>query len=746
LDVLGEAVITEQEAQAYLDRYLNLITELGTQAKQWKTVAQIDEADQQPLSRAQVSVKLTAFYSQFDPLDAQGSAAKVSDAIRQLLRHAQTMGVALHFDMEQYRYKDLTLDILKQILLEPEFRDWDDVGLTLQAYLRDSEQDLQSLITWAKGRGTPVTVRLIKGAYWDQETILAVQQGWPQPVYNHKGQTDANFETLTELLLSHHAVLYGAIGSHNARSQAHALAIAQALEIPRRRFECQVLYGMGDKLGKAIAAQGHRVRVYCPYGQLLPGMAYLIRRLLENTANSSFLKQSLEKRATDELIAPPTLPDGETIPEGYAGFANAADRDFAQGELRDQASQALQSVRQQLGQTYWPLINGQYQPCDQTITSVNPANSHEIIGEIGLISTTRADQALAAAKAAFPQWRRTPVPERVAILNRAADLMEERRAQLSAWIMLEVGKPLRQADGEVSEAIDFCRYYGQQMERLSQGHVYDYPGETNHLHYQPCGIAVVISPWNFPLAIATGMTVATLVTGNCTLLKPAATATVIAAQLAKILVEAGMPPGVFQLIPGKGSQIGPYLVKHPDVHLITFTGSQEVGCQIYADAAIRHPQQHHLKRVVAEMGGKNTIIVDESADLDQVVVGIVNSAFGYSGQKCSACSRVVAVESIYETLVERVVEATRSLNVGPAENPETQVGPVIDVMALQRIRTYIQQGEAEATLALAMPAPSPGYFVGPTVFKDVPPMGRSPRRKSLAPSWPWSRPLTLTMA
>jgi RHH-type proline utilization regulon transcriptional repressor/proline dehydrogenase/delta 1-pyrroline-5-carboxylate dehydrogenase len=299
--------------------------------------------------------------------------------------------------------------------------------------------------------------------------------------------------------------------------------------------------------------------------------------------------------------------------------------------------------------------------------------------------------------------------------------MEKRRAELSACMVLEVGKPVRECDGEVSEAIDFCRYYADEMERLDAGHPYDIAGETNRYNYQPRGISLIISPWNFPLAIPTGMTVASLVAGNCTLLKPAEVSSVITAKLSEILVEAGIPRGVFQYVPGKGSTVGAYMVKHPDVHMITFTGSQEVGCRIYADAAILQPGQKHLKRVIAEMGGKNAIIVDESADLDQAVQGVVQSAFGYSGQKCSACSRVVVLEPIYDAFVERLVEATRSLNVGPAEAPSTQVGPVIDANARDRILEYIEKGRQEAKVALEMSAPNNGYFIGPTIFSEVSP-------------------------
>ena len=737
VDVLGEAVVTETEAQAYLNKYLDLITQLADAAQNWGTVAAIDEAGGDALPKVQVSVKLTAFYSQFDPLDVENSRGIVSDRIRTLLRHAQANGAAVHFDMEQYRYKNATLDTLKSLLLEDEFRQRSDIGITLQAYLRDSYDDLQGVIEWAKQRGTPITVRLVKGAYWDQETITARQNHWQTPVYGQKSSTDANFERMTRSLLEHHDHLYAAIGSHNVRSQAHAIAIAQTLKIPPRTIELQVLYGMADTLATALVKQGYRVRVYCPYGDLIPGMAYLIRRLLENTANTSFIRQSLENTAVDELLAIPEWGEGEvggnvgwiegTKPntplslQTASSFTPAANTDYAIAQRREDAFRAIQTVRGQLGRTYWPLINGTSVQTAQTIPSVNPCNPEEVIGTVGQMSIEQADEAIAAAKAAFKSWQKTPAKARAAIIRNVGDLLEQNRDELNAWMVLEGGKPLHQADGEVSEAADFCRYYATEMERLDQGVIYDVAGESDRYTYQGKGLVLVISPWNFPLAIPTGMTVAALVAGNCALLKPAAVTSVIAAKLADILVEAGVPPGVFQYLPGRGSTVGTHMVKHPDVNMIVFTGSQEVGCQIYADAAILQPGQKHLKKVVAEMGGKNAIIVDESADLDQAVQGVVYSAFGYSGQKCSACSRVVVMASIYDVFVERLVEATRSLNVGNAEDPSTMVGPVIDGNARDRIREFIVQGKQEATVALELPSPEPGYFVGPVIFKDVAP-------------------------
>ncbi|MEN9203856.1 MAG: L-glutamate gamma-semialdehyde dehydrogenase [Thermostichus sp. DG02_1_bins_55] len=727
VDLLGEAVITEAEAQSYLERYLQVMEHLAAAVKTWP----------QPQPVPQVSVKLTAFYSQFDPFDPEGAKAKVGERIRILLRRAAELGVGIHFDMEQYRYKALTLAILQELLLEPEFKTRTDIGLTLQAYLRDSYTDLQNLITWAQERGSPVTVRLVKGAYWDQETILAAQKHWPQPVYNDKATTDANFERLTQLLLANHTHLHAAIGSHNIRSQAKAIAIAEALNVPRPAFEMQVLYGMADKLAKALVQTGHRVRVYCPYGQLLPGMAYLIRRLLENTANSSFLRQSLQGYDADKLLAPPAFNPGSVFQAAPLSFPVAPDSDFSQPRQRDPFFQALQKVQTQLGQRVQPWIAGQYQATSQSMLSVNPADPEQVVGEIGLTDLEQVERAIAAAQASYPIWKRTPVSVRTGLLRRIAEQIEAQRAKLAAWMVLEVGKPIPQADSEISEAIDFCRYYAQQMETLARGQERHVPGETNTYHYQPRGLAVVIAPWNFPLSIPCGMTVAALVTGNCVLLKPAEQSSVIAAKLADIignaLAEAGIPPGVFQCLPGVGETIGPLLVKDPRVHLIAFTGSQAVGCQIIAQAAQLAPDQQHIKRVIAEMGGKNAIIVDESADLDQAVKGVINSAFGYSGQKCSACSRVIVLEPIHDLFLGRLIEATRSLNIGDPRDPSTQVGPVIDAEAQARLQQAIQSAQAYAHLELSLPVPERGYFVGPTLFSQVDPQSDLAQRELFGP-------------
>lgn len=292
LDLLGEAVVSEQEAENYQQQYLGLIEGLAPKVNQWPEDPQLDRDHVGWIPRCNVSLKLSALYSRFKPMDPEGSAAGVKERLRPILRAAREHDAYVHVDMEHYAYKDLTLEIFKQVFLEDEFRDWPDCGIVIQTYLPEAEQDLRELLKWVRKRGTPVWVRLVKGAYWDYETVVSEYRGWPCPVYRQKWESDANYERQTQFLMENYEHLRPAIASHNLRSLAHAMAWAQELGIPGSAWELQMLYGMAEEQAQLFAEQGHRVRVYTPFGELIPGMAYLVRRLLENTSNDSFLRQT----------------------------------------------------------------------------------------------------------------------------------------------------------------------------------------------------------------------------------------------------------------------------------------------------------------------------------------------------------------------------------------------------------------------------------------------------------------------
>jgi RHH-type proline utilization regulon transcriptional repressor/proline dehydrogenase/delta 1-pyrroline-5-carboxylate dehydrogenase len=730
IDLLGEAVLSEAEADRYARRYHDLIAGLSKSAADWPAVRLIDRDERGPIPAVNVSIKLSALYSQFDPIDPVSTGRGVGERLRPILRLARARGVFVNIDMEQYAWKDATLRIFQDIFAEAEFRDWADVGIAIQGYLRDTGEDLRTLAAWAQRRGTAIWVRLVKGAYWDYETVIAQQNGWPVPVFSVKAQTDANYEAMTTLLMEHREVLRPAIASHNIRSIAHALAEAEAHGVPERAFEFQMLYGMADPIKSALADLRHRVRIYTPFGDLLPGMAYLVRRLLENTSNESFLRAGFEKHVSEEqlLMNPLQLIRRKTVvAQGSSDeFRNEPPLDFSREENREAMRLALRSVEPNLGATYRLMIGGKLVSRDRVIDSINPSHRARLVGRVCRATVEDATSAIAAAKEAFPVWRDTPAKERAELLRRAAAVLRRRHFELAAWEVYETGKPWREADGDIAEAIDFCEFYARQaltLDRSAASELIGAPGEENSAMYEPRGVTVVIAPWNFPLAILCGMTTAALVTGNTVIMKPAEQSAVVGAKLMEVLIEAGFPGGVMNFLPGDGEEIGPALVSHPDVATIVFTGSRAVGLSIQKLAADTPPGQDHVKRVITEMGGKNAIIVDDDADLDEAVAGVVGSAFGYAGQKCSACSRVIVLDAIYDALLPRLIEAIASLRVGPAEDPATAIGPVIDDEARVRIEKAIERGKAEARLAYAGDLNGlerEGSYVAPHLFVDVP--------------------------
>lgn len=758
IDLLGEAVLAESEAERYCRQYLHFIDGLTRQAEYWPSTELIDGSPFGRVPPVNVSVKLSSLYSQFDPIDPAGTSQTVRNRLRPILRLAKSRGAFVNVDMEQSAYKDLTLRIFQEVMEESEFRDWPDVGIAVQAYTRSCGEDLKTLANWSRGRGTPVWVRLVKGAYWDYETVVSAQQHWPSPVWEQKAETDANFEQQSQFLIEHHQLLRPAIASHNVRSIAHALALEEQCCLPAGSVEFQMLYGMADEIKAALVQMGRRVRVYVPFGQLLPGMAYLVRRLLENTSNQSFLRAGfLDHLPVEELLMSPLTkirPRRVAKDNGRAlgPFQNEPLTDFSLAASRDAMSDALRDVHLvasrlsggtgappvsaelhgrgtrategQLSTVYPLIIGGEKVFTDKTPDSVNPSHPRQIVGRCSSATADDAGKAIAAAKAAFSDWRDTPASRRADLLLRAAGILRRRRFELAAWEVLECGKQWREADADAAEAIDYCEYYAREMLRLTPPLRRDIPGEANETFYEPRGVAVTIAPWNFPLAILCGMTAAAVVAGNPTIMKPAEQSSVIASKLMEVFAEAGFPPGVVQYLPGVGEEIGPVLVGHPDVAIVAFTGSRPVGLAIQKLGAQTPPGQDHVKRIITEMGGKNATIIDDDADLDEAVHAVAAGAFGYAGQKCSACSRAIVLESVYETFLQRLIEVTRSLRIGPAEDSGAFIGPVIDGEARDRILKTIESGKTQARLAYAGELgelATEGFYVAPHVFADVPP-------------------------
>jgi RHH-type transcriptional regulator, proline utilization regulon repressor / proline dehydrogenase / delta 1-pyrroline-5-carboxylate dehydrogenase len=723
MDILGEAALSEEEARGYGESYLSLVDFLARELAVWPP---LHPERERLFPRLNVSVKLSSLYSRLGPMNYEDSVREGRERLRPICRRVREAGGFVNLDMEAYSLKNITVDVFTSLLSEPEFRSWSHAGIALQAYLRETEEDIGRLAVWAGERGTPVTVRLVKGAYWEYEAVVARQKGWPLPVFATKGESDRSFELCAELLLAHNDLLLPAFGSHNVRSLAAAMVAAERHGIRPERLELQMLFGMAEPVKKAVGRLGYQVREYVPVGPLLPGMAYLVRRLLENTSNEGFLRRTFADRVEwGRLLAEPVLPSATppvSAPAGgIAPFANEPPLDLSRREVRDTCHAAIDEVRGRLGVFCPALIGGREWSGGQCVVSVNPARPAEIVGRVAAVGKTEVEEAIAAALQAQRQWAGRSAEDRAAVLFRAAAIARERRYELLAWQVFETGKNWVEADADVAEAIDYLEYYGREMLRLHiPTRLGDAPGEVNRYLYRPLGVGVVIAPWNFPLAISAGMVAAPLVAGNAVLYKPSSLSPVNGWLLVSLFREAGVPPGVLSFLPGAGGEIGTLLAGHPEVDFIAFTGSREVGLAI-ASTAAGHPGRRGVRRVVAEMGGKNAIIVDADADLDQAVAGVLQSAFGYQGQKCSACSRVIVLEQCYERFLARLTEAVRGIAMGPPEDPTFFMGPLIDRGAVERVRSYLESGRQEGRVVVIGEAPAEGFFHGAAVVTDLPP-------------------------
>ena len=409
--------------------------------------------------------------------------------------------------------------------------------------------------------------------------------------------------------------------------------------------------------------------------------------------------------------------------------------DFSKEENRKAYEVALEKVEGYLGQEYPLIIGGERIFTEDKIVSYNPAKKTEVVGYVSKADIELAEEAMQTADRAFNKWKKVKPEFRADVLFKAAAIIRRRKHEFSALMTKEAGKPWIEADADTAEAIDFLEYYGRQMLHLKEGQmVNSRPGEFNRYDYIPLGIGVIISPWNFPLAIMAGTTVAADVTGNTVVLKPASTTPIIAYKFIEVLEEAGLPKGVVNYVPGSGAEVGDYLVDHPKTRFISFTGSRDVGLRINQRASVLNEGQIWIKRVIAEMGGKDTIVVDKEADLELAAQSIVKSAFGFSGQKCSACSRAVIVEDVYDTVVARVEELTKQLTIGDPTDPANFMATVIDQSAFKKINEYIAIGKTEGRLlAGGISDDSVGYFIQPTAFADVAPEARLMQEEIFGP-------------
>ena len=743
VDLLGETCVSDEEADYYAKKYLDLIENLPKTVAGWKAQPRLENDHLGPIPRTNVSIKISALTARCDPIDTEGSINDLMKRLVPILESARDRGVFVNFDMEHHAFKDLTIELFQRCVEKVDFQ----AGLAMQAYLKSGPEDARRMCEWAKKKNKLVTIRLVKGAYWDAETIKSEMHGWPCPVWPVKWQTDACFEQMVEIFLDaspsaeaargrgdastagpRPSGIKLALGSHNVRSIASALTGLERRGLPREALELQMLHGMADQLKFAAAEMGLRIREYVPVGEMIPGMAYLVRRLLENTSNESWLKAGFLDNADPGALLrkpaptpgvkdpmsrePDMLADRHRLTPPVAGVGNEKPfftepmRDFADSKQREEFAAAIARA------TVPKVAN------DRT-----PEQAAEMVKK---------------ADAAFAAWRDFDPRKRAAVLTRAADLMRKQRDGLSGVLIKESGKTWREADADVCEAIDFCDYYARlavpMFERARLGR---FIGELDETWYQPRGVSVVIAPWNFPLAILAGMAVAALVTGNPVILKPAEQTPGIGRVLFDILqqaiAEVGAPADILHFCPAPGETTGAALVRDPRVALIAFTGSKGVGLNII-EAAGRTPDgQANVKKVVCEMGGKNALIIDTSADFDEVVIAARQSAFGFQGQKCSACSRLIVVDPegpsgpAITAFTRRFVEASRALTIGDPMNPGTDIGPVIDEESKKKIEFYVGEGRRQSKEELSLPVPegleakTGRCYVGPHIFSGVKP-------------------------
>lgn len=742
VDILGESALSEEEALDYQRRYLALIEDLPGLTKNFEANPKIEKASFGEIPRVNVSVKLSSLYSQIDPLAFEQCKDILSDRLRPLLRAAKAKGVFVNIDMEQNELRELFFAVAQKVFCEPEFSDYPNLGIVVQAYLKSAEVDIDKLLDWARGRKAPMSVRLVKGAYWDSELAWAKARGWPVPVFLKKPESDASFELCAKKLIDAYPVIRPCFGSHNIRSLSFAAAYAESLGLDRSVIEVQMLYGMAEPFKVAVKKLGFRLREYAPVGEILPGMAYLVRRLLENTSNEGFLKtRFVDNKSMNELLKNPKIlleslktqtvelsanERNDTMSgASTTKFSNEPLKDFSIEQNRKEAERAISTVRATLPLKCEVVIGGRILEGLKRQKIHNPSELEEIVSDSALATEAEAEMAINAAVQGMKSWGQVPVGRRAEVLRKAAAIMRDRKAELSAVMTLEVGKNFREADADVCEAIDFCEYYANEMERLSKPlNTISTSGESNHYHYTPRGPTLVIAPWNFPLAILCGMTVAPLVCGDTVVMKPAETSAGIAFKLYEILREAGVPAEAVHLLPGPGSQVGAYLVKHPEVHVINFTGSRSVGLWILENASVLAKGQRHIKRCIVELGGKNAIIVDEDADLDAAVAGILHSAFGFQGQKCSALSRLLVHQNCYDKLRDRLIASIKNFSIGKAEDVNARVGPVIDAESQGRLLEVIQRNKSQIVAQVEVPESlrAKGHYVPPTLFESQDPL------------------------
>jgi RHH-type proline utilization regulon transcriptional repressor/proline dehydrogenase/delta 1-pyrroline-5-carboxylate dehydrogenase len=710
-DMLGEGARTATDAERYLSSYASAIEAIGR------------TADRRPLpDRPGISVKLSALHPRFEALSRERVMMELVPRLIDLARQAKAHDLNFTVDAEEADRLELSLEVIAATLGDASLRGWDGFGLAIQAYQKRAAAVIGYADDLASALNRRLMVRLVKGAYWDTEIKRAQERGLDDyPVFTRKPMTDLNYIACARQLLSLRPRLFPQFATHNA------LTVATVLELTSGEsgFEFQRLHGMGEALYAQLDRDRPELacRTYAPVGSHRDLLAYLVRRLLENGANSSFVAVAADAAVpVATLLRRPADIIGEAANARHPGIRRPRDlyqphrqnsRGIEFGERAALAELISAVAAETTPVAAAPLINGE--PATGAERQlISPIDQTTIVGSV--IDPTPKDvgDAMAAAREGFAGWSRTPGQLRAKILEQAANLLEQRRAHFIALLQREGGKTLDDALSEVREAADFCRYYAAEGRRLfGDGETMPGPtGESNRLSLRGCGVFIAISPWNFPLAIFTGQITAALMAGNTVVAKPAEQTPLIAAEAVRLLHQAGVPASALHLLPGDG-RTGAALVAHPDTAGVVFTGSTEVARAINRTLAAGDGP---IVPLIAETGGINAMIVDATALPEQVADDVVTSAFRSAGQRCSALRLLFVQDDVADRMIEMISGAARELRVGDPRDPATQIGPVIDREAKQRLDAHIARMRAAARLHFAGVAPR-GNYVAPHMFE-----------------------------
>ncbi|MGH6988112.1 MAG: bifunctional proline dehydrogenase/L-glutamate gamma-semialdehyde dehydrogenase PutA, partial [Caulobacteraceae bacterium] len=711
-DMLGEAACTATDAEAYFEAYLGAVAAMGRE----------NDGSGDVLGADSISVKLSALHPRYEPLKARRAVPELAARLIELSRAARKAGIGLTVDAEESERLEMSLDIIEAAARDPSLAGWEGLGMAVQAYQRRALKVIGWAAELASATGRRLTIRLVKGAYWDSEIKRAQERGLSGfPVFTRKVFTDVSYLACARSLLAERR-LYPAFATHNALTVASVLHWAG----DERGFEFQRLHGMGEGLYKTVMGErGLAVRTYAPVGGYRELLAYLVRRLLENGANSSFVHQIADQRRSDEELLADPVEEARAV--GFAPHPAirapadlfAPERRNSQGlDLSDQAlvaeTLAAMAKSLQARQSAAPLIAGALAPGPARVIA-SPADRRRIVGEVREASPPEAARAAQAASLAAPGWSALDVEARVAILERLADLLEANRARLMALLCAEAGKTLADAVGEVREAVDFCRYYAVEARRtFARMRLPGPTGETNELALAGRGVFACISPWNFPLSIFIGQVAAALAAGNAVVAKSAPQTPLTAAAAVRLAHEAGVAPAVFSLLTG-GAETGAALVASPAIAGVVFTGSTTSARKIAK--SLLEDEKRPLVPLIAETGGVNAMLVDSTALPEQVVADVIASAFLSAGQRCSALRLLLLHEDAAARIIEMLKGAMAELVIGDPMKVETDVGPVIDEEARGALLAHLETWRERILYRTPTPAGlEDGVFVAPALI------------------------------